>query len=1008
MKANLALRQFAQQSGTPLLIPNERIREVDANALIGSYSKLQALDILLKNTRVVGQINQHGVLTVNLVESEDTIKDKSMELRKKPLAQIISVMAAFFGGAPVSHAQTDAAADGALEEIVVTGIRQSLKRSLETKRDASSIVDAINAEDIGKFPDTNVAESLQRISGVSISRESGEGKFISIRGLGPAFSPVTINGRTLTSGFTGTPSSINLFQGSGREFAFNVLPSELIAGLEVYKTPTADLVEGGVGGLVEVKTRRPLDFDDTTLAASLKGTYDEGSETTEPTGSVMYADQFADETVGVLLNGTYAKRSTTSDRYWGWGWEQGGVHDLSQPTTVDPDTGNVSNTSNPEGWYPFEDVYNNVTDSSERYGINGSLQFRPTDELEIVVDGLFTNTDAERVDYAQAVRWTAGGLTPQGNPQPALGVDVNGNPITARNRKPFRLFDSIVDANGKLISGNTGTSGVQVAPKTELTFTTTDTLALGTNATWESDQWTISGDVSYSKAESDFELKAANFIGYAPVSYTANGSAPAVYTSSANLADPTLYHFKSLDLRRLRVEDDELAFKLDADYQLDMDFVTSLEFGVRVAERNKTSNNERVDDAHSGGTGIYLNSGDLTLADFLTTTSGGSGSVISNDGSAGNFLVPVAQNVFDHFDAANATYVQRQNEFFDISEETRAAYVRLNFDQEFGDMALSGNVGVRYITTDITATGASPTSFTADRANGTVETVGDFRTVDTNYSHTLPSLNLRLDLTEELALRFGAARTLTRPNLSAMAPRAKISAGGGNVSVNVGNPDLKPFESDGYDLSLEYYFSDAGLLSGAVFYKDVGGFVFNNTLQNQQFLGQTVEFLTIAENAASAKIKGYEIGYQQAFDFLPGFWGGFGMLANYTYIDSSTEFNNGQANAGQSFAFEGLSEDTYNLTGYYEADGLSVRLSYNYRSEFLEFGKFLFSSRTIDAYGQLDLSASYDVNEDVSLTFDAVNLTDDEVRSYDGGFDDFTSVSYHNGRRFTLGVRAKF
>ena len=648
----------------------------------------------------------------------------------------VGVAAALTATAGVALAQSD----DMIEEVVVTGIRASLNRALDMKRSADGIVDAISAEDISKFPDENVAESLQRLPGVSITRDKGEGKLISVRGLGPEFSPSMWNGRELAAGRTDTAALTAASPGAGRAFAFNVLPSELVGGLVVHKTLSADLVEGGIGGLVEIQTRKPLDVG-SSVSFSLQGTYDEQSETTKPKGSILFSETFADDTMGILVGASYSERVLREDQFWSWGWFRSGIDDLGTPGVDFPST---------QGAHPFTDASTFVEQTSERFGVSSSFQYSPSERFDLVVDALYTIFDSRNIENRrEEARWSNNG-----------------------NTTPFTANNVVIDpATGGLLSATL--NNAQVGSANEVFDLNTKTLAVGANVAWSFDPLTVDFDISYSTAKSDSLNWNARYAGiFDTVRYT---RAPGqdipsyVHGSSAGgtgVGDPASYTFLDSFLRDDPSEDEAFSGLVDVDYALGSAVITSLEAGVRFSVREK----DQKDAVCTTVCNALIAAAYPRLSGLPLVESLGEG-FFSGDSASLFRGGPFADSTFI-YNQLNLFNQPRQNftNVYNIREQTIAGYLKVNYDLTEVLAPISGNFGVRVVRTETDATGFLPQKIVINN-NILEEQVGDFSTVNRSYDYVLPSFSAKYDLTDDIVLRGSISRSLTRPELDKLSPR---------------------------------------------------------------------------------------------------------------------------------------------------------------------------------------------------------------------------------------------
>ncbi|MGI9322140.1 MAG: TonB-dependent receptor [Pseudomonadales bacterium] len=904
-----------------------------------------------------------------------------------------------FTVAPV-HAQPATSNSENIEEVVVTGIRGSLKASLERKRLSDQVAEIIVAEDIGKFPDQNVAESLQRVPGVTITRGSnisvgdndgaGEGSEVSVRGTPAGLNNATVNGQTI-----GTTSS----QGGSRTFNYNTIAPELVDNLQVYKTPTAKMDEGSLGGTVNLVTRSPLNFKERQLVLGIKKMDNELPDDGGEDYSLLYADQFADNRFGLLLSVNQSKDTFRRDSFESFGYRY---------VSYDPATMAIADRGNPAsaaaattcsvstvmcGYMP-KDIRQNIRfEERDRLGVNLVLQWRPTDSLEFKFDYLDTELERQDASTNHAFRFTdaPGGVNLTRIQDAVVDGDnfVAVTDSTSTNRNHKRYFIALFDR----------------------TYVR-ETDAYSLRGDWDGDNWSASVILggSNGKGTQDPSL-FATFGVYTPISYDMRNARFATLDAGVeiDITDPAwdssafIYGNGGLS-RALRYNEDEEDFvQIDVAYDIDSAGFTSIEFGVKSRDRSK--NQYKAVDPTSGAERSAVGK---TLEDYLNTNRLFPVSDFSvTGGLPRQWAFPDVDLVLADFSydglLSNPTVRVQQDATanWDVNEEIFATYAMASFATQ----RWRGNFGVRYVNTDQTGNSNS----VVRRAGNVYEAVP--LKDDRSYSEVLPSVNFVFNIQDDLLLRGGYAKVMARPSFEQLTLGYNINEGAGTATR--GNPGLDPFLADQYDLSLEWYFADSALLSAAVFYKDVESFVTQNQADEvitgfeTDDTGAARTFIvTFPDNGDGAKITGYEFAYQQNFTFLPGPLDGFGMLANITILDSSTALNDP---FGRELPLEGLAEMSLNLVLHYEKNNYSGRLSYTRRDEFLLFTSSLGGLPVYnDEYTQIDASARYDFwDSGFSVTLEGINLNDEPVVSYAG--DSSRLISYRNfGRRYALGVRYKF
>ncbi len=880
-----------------------------------------------------------------------------------------------------AHAQTTAAdkaqsveaAEG--EEIVVTGFRGSLERSLEIKRNASGISDAITAEDIGKFPDLNISESLQRIPGVTLDRTStGEGRAINLRGLGPEFTLVEVNGLTGTSNGSGGRFGLG---GGGREFNFEILASELFSGAVVSKTNLPELTEGGLAGTVELNTPRPFDQKDgLSFAGSILGNYSELADKVNPRGSALISYN-ANDMFGITASVAFADTDFTSDLISAGSWRAFSNYNTG---TRAPDNVRAALTPNVPGLASFRE-------SRQTFGSTLTVQARPSDKVEITVDGVYGKLDgnllANRNDAA-----LEGGLDSPTKVVIENGVITSADFTKAQQRVGTNFIDT--DEEFYQVSGS---------------------------LKWQPDEnWTITPLVGYSSRKTDrtwdlwsFRLAdgAGNF-DPGTVSYKLRGDFLDLSSTTTDFAsNPQAFLFNVLVRRPNSDKDTEFTAKIDLMREFDS-ALSNVKFGARFSDRTKDRALAQTRIQRSAGvaTTVPPSLGNISnLLDFQVRGSKAPGQtlVVNRDAAMAAFF-PNGQPVNGTFNRT-AFAGSDASATFSISEKTLAAYAQAEFD--LGDLNVVG--GLRYIRTEQNSSGFSVANVFA--VNEQVTPVS----VDSTYSFFLPAMTARWEVAADVVLRAGYSRTLTRPDLASLAPSESfggIDASGGRGSV--GNPDLQPFTADNIDFGAEWYFSRDGLIGANVFHKAISGFIDTTSfVENRTFPRQADGVLVTGPitftqpiNGVSAKITGIEFTAQSRLGFIAPALDNFGFVANYSYTKSSADF--GAVGDVRSQGLPGLSKNSYNLTAYYDDGRFDARFSYAWRDRYLaQFSDDFGIPRFTDSFGQLDFSSNYNINDSFSVQFQALNLTRAQTINQSTGAYIPYGVSELD-RRFLFGGRVKF
>jgi iron complex outermembrane recepter protein len=893
------------------------------------------------------------------------------------------------------------------EAIVVTGFRQSLRAALSQKRDANSIVDVIRAEDIADFPDNNLAESIQRIPGVTITRDQGEGRQITVRGLGPLFTRVRINGMEGLSTTGGADASGGANR--SRSFDFNIFASELFNQITVRKSATADVEEGSLGATVDLQTARPFDFrDDFTVAGSVQAGYNDLSESTDPRIAALVSTQLADGRIGILVSAAYSTRGIREEGPSTVRWERGTDNGGFAAASTLP----TGATQGMAFFHPRIPRYDSYVYDTERLGLTGSVQFRPGDSTLIGFDALYARFQSERTEqYLEAISFSRGTT---GKPQTVI------------------LPGAVVDESNSLVSGTFNNVDVRVETRfDELTtefqqYTATLRQELGESLTLN-----LLGGYSQSSFSNPIQttvaLDVANVQGY---SYDfSQGRLPAFNYGNLNVEDASRYSLGEIRLRPQFVDNDFRVARADLAWELNPSLT------LRVGGDYKRYGFDSQELRRSSETQVpALTSAQLQALTTLYTISSGTP---LPDGTPRTFVVPnldafadtlgIYSNsgMFQLFGIENAT---ARSNFRTVRERDLGAFGQIDYNFDLGSVEVRGNAGVRYVQTNQRSTGYTGQGTTLELV-----------TVDRRYNHWLPSFNIAAELSGDVILRAAAARVMARPDIGTINPGGAFSISGGNRTFARGNPQLDPTEATTLDLSAEWYFAPESAIIVGLFYKDIGSFVATTAQQipfNQLGLPdsllagtnvQPTDIFTVTQpvNSAGGSLKGFEIGLQMPFRFLPSGFDNFGMQANYTFVESDIDYPlTSAANAPVvRRPLVGLSRHSANATLYYEDPRFSIRGSVAYRSGYLTnvpgrngvsppspnaaqptFNDVEGTHGTIN----IDMAASLVLTENVTLTFEGVNLTDTYVDQYIDSRADRLSVYHHTGRQFYVGARFSF
>ncbi|MDM4767297.1 TonB-dependent receptor [Pelomonas sp. SE-A7] len=955
---------------------------------------------------------------------------------------------------PAAAASSPEAKSQQLETVVVTGLRGALESALRKKRDETGIVDVIKAEDIGKFPDTNLAESLQRIPGVVIDRDAGEGRQITVRGLGGDFTRTRINGIEGQTSTGGTDSSGG--SNKTRTMDFNVFASELFNSVTLRKSSAAEVDEGSLGAVVDLQTTRPFDLKGFTLAGSLKGSYNDLSGKTTPRAAFLISDTLWDRKVGWLLSGAFSKRSLLEEGFSTVRWDNGvssGGWCPPQGATIAPGTtlpaGSTATTcgpaaqgvnrlpnttdnqaayllaSNAANFHPRLPRYGRLTHEQDRMGITGSIQVRPSENTLVTFDMLYSKLKATRQeDFLEAISFSRT-LAQGGKPQTSV-------------------VETQYDAAGRLLYGKY--NGVDV--RAESRFDKLSTVYTQPTLTLEHD---ISDSLKFTgiagRADSKFKnpiqttttLDVANVNGYTidfrnsdrlpSITYpfdpaTTGGSSFGILgVPTGGATALTNGTASEIRIRPQGTNNRNDVLNLNLAWEVVPDKLT-IKGGTSFKKYSFESYESRraVETMYAPPAGTALSSLTTMVSGFGKGQSLPAGTITSwaiPDLNAIASLYDIYCNCLKSgaaggpgdFTLASITNGNARGNNRAIVEYDRGAFLQADFRTRMGDVPMRGNIGARLVRTEVIATGYLATG------GGTPVTVSN------QYEDMLPSLNLTAELNRELNLRFGAAKAMTRPPLQLMNPGGTISTTG-NLSITTGNPNLLPFRSTNVDLGIEWYFAKNALFGIGAFYKDIDSYIqtsvqtvkFNDTglpksLLPANFTGDEQFALSSSFNTPGGKLKGIELNYQQPFTFLPGFAKNFGALLNYTYVTSKIAyFTSATSTVPILDDLVNMSPRAWNASLYYDDGTFTARVSYSNRSTYLTRVP---GQNNNDVEGKngtknVDMTLSYKVNKQLELTLEGVNLTNQANDQFISRARNSVVVNNVTGREYMVGARYKF
>ncbi|MBD8470239.1 TonB-dependent receptor [Sphingomonas sp. CFBP 8765] len=890
---------------------------------------------------------------------------------------------------------TQAAPSGdADSDIVVTGIRGSLRSAIAVKREANAVVDVISAEAIGKFPDRNVAESLSHIPGVSIDRRFGEGEKVAILGTDPALNRMLLDGHALASADWGGNDN----DPSSRTFNYSLLAPELVDRLEVYKSPEPRIEEGSLGGTVIVRTRRPLELKANSIFASGGYSYNDRSDKGNVRGSGLYSWKNDAETFGVLVAATYDKQSLTRAGVEFFGYDNAAANadgtynspfvNRAQDGTLSLKSPGATITGGTiadlyKAASPFGINYAYFQQTRERKSVSGTVQYRPSSELTLTLNGLHINGNYD--NYSQSMYTIPGAWT--------------GNVLQSAN-----ISNGVVNA---ATFGAATSQSAQLDTLVRKTKLTTDNLNLF--ADWEGDDGAkVSFAGGWSRARGGrnpeylFNVQTRLPFSYAftndtaTVNFTGDPTNPANYFTNPNNnpaqieGSPVLVGGAQLNAAQIGgldysvTTDRDIFGGYDATIPVSFGPFTQLMLGARV-----TDHVNRID---GRGINTYLTTSQLASQLNVPTASTPDGT-FSGSGGLGNatqYLNLSEQSVIDILaNAINSPLIRKIGASTRVKETVAASYAQLNFEQS----GFRGNIGGRLVYTKDVSDYALTLSTAANPNPVPTPT-----TTSTDYLKFLPSFNIAYEASSSLIFRGAVAKVISRPRYQDLA--ASISQNDTTRDAGGGNPNLKPYESTNYELTAEFYPRPGSLLAVEAFRRDISNYIITTRTEGvtlfNSLTGRLENNYSVSQpiNGGKAKVNGILVSGQSEI------WGGFGLQANYTYQDSTTSSTDA---SGADLNLPYLSKHTVNVIPYFESGPFQARLSYNYRTKYFRTIGRLGSREMVAAYNQLDLSAGFNLTKQVTLSLNAQNLLDETYRQYNATPDRPTAF-YKNGRTYVASL----
>lgn len=934
-KATGGLQALGEQANVQLLSARRDTVGKRTNLVRGTMTATQALERLLAGTGLTARRTNERTFTVipsrAVPITQNTtplLRIASVQVQSQPVAATRQGDEAIQPSAPV------AAEEG---EVVVTGIRQSLRNALRTKRATEIISDNISSEEIGQLPDVTIAEELNRLPGVNTTRDRGNASQAAVRGMGPRFVFGLVNGREIAS------------SEPGQEIRWEVYPSEVLSGVQVYKAQDSGIVPGGIAATIDIRTLRPLEYRGPTFNMRVGPTYNENGKDLPNyspwgfRGSAGVVTHLTDN-LAVAVAGSVQRSKNGFPDFRTWGW--------NTPSTQGPNTGDLNGDGQPDNtaWGLNTEIKNVVQD---RFAVVGNVGWKPTDDLTINWDTLYSKytigEDQFQTWYGNNVLGNWGNFGSGTYNAPGASYDIlNGTVVAADLPNSWANYQSVI-AKYKEVH---------------------DLFATGANIAWKRGPLDVSVDLSHSRANRDNSWRAI----YLGDQFGQNLDYELLGTPSASISgnepwDPALQFVSPSRPGTVdgpeQTKDRISAVASTLKYSFDESFLRNVQFGGRYSDRLKSHRRNSYNLCPGSTTsGICdANSKSIDLTDYVTTYEieafDAPPMVIGNWDQLWDLVYPASD-----VPSGSEVMLQRTK----VGLKSAEVFGKLSFGTDLGSIPLTGSFGVRIVQTKTKSSG-----FQQDPSGISPVTIRN------KYTNALPTLNLTAHLAENQLLRFGAGIAISRPPLDALTtgfvlntiePNQQPTGGGGN-------PTLKPFKAHQVDLSYENYFHDESLFALALFYKDVKRFIGSG--QVRQNIGGTEYLISTLTNADGGNVYGLETTFQTRFYFLPGLLQNFGIYANYAHVRSNIrEF----APTNDPYLMVGVAKHTAQLDGFYGQGPFEARLSMKHHSPFTVAPTWVATQlKRLDAETMFDASVSYQLTKQVGLRFQARNLTNERSRS---------------------------
>ena len=909
--------------------------------------------------------------------------------------------------------------ESSVDEVVVTGIRATQRNSIAVKRETATIVDAIVNDEIGSLPDNSVGDTLERITGVTADRFKGNANELSVRGLGPTLSFSTFNGREVSTA------------GPDRSVAFQQFPSELVNGVLVYKSQQADFAEGGIAGVIDLRSIRPLEATP-RLQFEYRSVYQPKDDAILDRNGLGYraniswTNRWLDTAIGDLglsIGYQHQDQAVPEDYYTtnsafipcdtsatnptlitGTAAQQtaaGTSFNCALRPTLSA-ANQAGTTQGPLYFGTTSRTFRQINTSETRDGLLGAIQWRPSERLDFTLDGQYSNRSSLENRNQLAITEAARGIRP-------LIIGGQGNDYS----------------DGALIS-YTGNSNLEVQFEDRLREE--EYIGGGLFTRWQGDRLRVTGDLSYSQSHRTELQKATNMRSNRRVVYTLDGTqdaVPSVDFVGFNVNDPNNFAgtvpAANTNYARYRLvtdrEDAIAAARIDAIYDLDEDgFFKSIGFGARVSEHTRETDLNNNSDvatpiARDGLTVAQITAQANTdcrtpfaTTDFMSESS-------TNIRSWAQFSNDCLFRTYTGRDSNPLLADSRGPEDIDVTETISALYTMTSFGTDWNTIPVSGNFGLRYVSTQVEARGFRSAVTVSPSVAGSAATIvvvpGTITQItgEGDYAYWLPSANVNFDLSEQMRLRFGVSRSIARVGIeefnvgiNPIVDATATTVAGVLANSQTGNPNLKPLEAWNFDSSLEFYLNADTSFSIAPYYKLINGAAFDAVQPFTTSIianGVEVTFNAVApaNDTEERHLFGVELSGTHVFTYLPGLLSGLGVSGGYNYAEADFEFPDPSTVAPyvDPANLRGLSRHSANASIFWEGLGIQLRAAYRYRSEYSKPNSS--TNRGVQGAGYLNLSASYRINDNIQFKAQALNVLNERDILYKAGEDSITEVS---------------